>query len=143
MIALSFFDTNILLYMYNESDVAKRARARSLFQEHAANGRIVSSTQVVQEFYAVGSRKLGLPRPLLRTAVGLLLSLPMVTIDPAHIVTAMEIEERFRISFWDALIVSAATSSGADVLYTEDLSDGQRYGAIEVRNPFSGGGGRD
>jgi predicted nucleic acid-binding protein len=137
MNAGSFFDTNILLYMYNEADRGKQTRARALFQEQANNGLIALSTQVVQEFYVVGSCKLGLPRPLLRTAVGLFLSLPLVTIAPAHILSAIEMEERFQLSFWDALILSAASSCGAGVLYTEDLSDGRRYGTVEVRNPFA------
>ena len=99
MSAASFFDTNILLYMYNEGDPRKQARARELLHELAGHDRIVISTQVVQEFYAVGSRKLQLPRPALRTAVALLLSLPMVAITPAHIVSAIEIEGRFGMSF--------------------------------------------
>ena len=57
-------------------------------------------------------------------SVGLLLNLPLVTIDPFHIVSAMEKEDRFHVSFWDALILSAASSSGAEVLYTEDLNHG-------------------
>lgn len=137
MNAISFFDINILLYMYNELDPVKQARARALFHEHAAEGRIALSTQVVQEFYAVGSRKLGLPRPLLRAAVELLLTLPVVTVDSEHIVAAIETSERSRISFWDALILAAAAAGGAAVLYTEDLNHGQRYGAVEARNPFA------
>ena len=93
---------------------------------------------MVQEFYAVGSRKLGLPGPALRTPVALLLSLSMVTVTPVHIVSAIEIEERYRVSFWDALILATAASSGASVLYTEDLNNGQHYGTVEVRNPFKG-----
>jgi predicted nucleic acid-binding protein len=107
-----------------------------LFEESATSGQIALSTQVVQEFYVVGTGKLGLPRQLMWTAVGLLLSLPVVTVGADQIVKAIEMEERFQISFWDALILSAASSCGAGVLYTEDLNDGQRYGAVEVRNPF-------
>ena len=137
MTAGSFFDTNVLLYMYNEADARKQTRARELFLEHTGNGRLMLSTQVVQEFYEVGSRKLGLPRPVLRAAVSLLLDLPIVTVTPVHVMTAIELEERYQISFWDALIVAAANSGGAEVLYTEDLSDGQRYGAVMARNPFT------
>lgn len=136
MSAVKFFDTTILLYVYNQADLSKQMHARKLFAEHAANGKLVLSTQVVQEFYAIGSRKLSLPRPVLRTAVGLLLSFPIVTVNASHIVSAIDMEERYQISFWDALILSAASSAGADVLYTEDLNDGQRYGTVEVRNPF-------
>jgi transposase len=52
------------------------------------------------------------------------------------IISALQIEERFRISFWDALILSAAHSSSATILYTEDLNHGQRYGNVRVTNPF-------
>ena len=88
MTGASFFDTNVLLYMYNEADRSKQIRARALFEEHAGNGKLVLSTQVVQEFYSVGTRKLGLPRPLLRTAVDLLLTFPTVSVIPRHIVSA-------------------------------------------------------
>ena len=137
MTAGSFFDTNVLLYMYNQANGARQARAQALFREHASKGSVRLSTQVVQEFYAVGSRKLDLPRPVLGEAVALLLELPIVTITPVHITTAIEIEQRHQISFWDALIVTAALSCGAEVLYTEDLNDGQRYGAVMARNPFT------
>jgi predicted nucleic acid-binding protein len=135
--ARTFFDTNVLLYMYSHADPRKQALAGALFREHAASGNLFLSTQVVQEFYAAGSRKMGLPRTALRAAVALLLELPIVTVTPTHILTALEMEERHRISFWDALIVSAATSCGAATLYTEDLADGQRYGPLVVRNPFA------
>jgi predicted nucleic acid-binding protein len=59
--ANAFFDTNVLLYMYG-GDPEKRARARELFGEYSRIGRMLLSTQVVQEFYAAGSRKLGMPR---------------------------------------------------------------------------------
>jgi predicted nucleic acid-binding protein len=94
------------------------------------------STQVVQEFYAAGSRKLGTPREQLRDVAAGLLDLPLVTVRPAHILSALQTEERYGISFWDSLILAAAESGGAEVLYTEDLNDGQQYGKILVRNPF-------
>ncbi len=131
----AFFDTNILLYMYG-GDARKRARAKELFREYAQAGRMVLSTQVVQEFYAAGSRKLGMPRRELRDIAVALLDSPLVIIAPSHITSAMEAEERHKISFWDALILAAAESGGAGVLYTEDLNDGQQYGTVLVRNPF-------
>ena len=85
------------------------------------------STQAVQEFYVGGSRKLGMPRRELREAVAALLDLPLVPVGAAEIVSALHTEERYQISFWDALILAAAESGGAGVLYTEDLNDGQQY----------------
>ena len=77
-----------------------------------------------------------MPRRELREAVAALLDLPLVVIGPPHILAAMDVEERYQISFWDALIVAAAESGGAEVLYTEDLNDRQQYGTVTVQHPF-------
>jgi predicted nucleic acid-binding protein len=137
MSAKAFFDTNVLLYMYSDADSRKRDQAKELFAKCASFGGVVVSTQVVQEFFSAGLRKLTLPREELRTATNALLELPLVLIGPAHIIRAMEGEERYRISFWDALILAAAESVSAGVVYTEDLNDGQQYGRVVVHNPFS------
>lgn len=130
----AFFDTNVLLYMY-AGDPAKRKRALELYREHDP-GRLLISTQVVQEFYAAGSRKLVIPRRELREATTALLNWPLVVVSPTHIAAAMEIIERYRISFWDGLILAAAESAGAGILYTEDLNHGQQYGPVLALNPF-------
>lgn len=131
-----FFDTNVILYMYADGDQAKQAKAKDLFQQYAQSGRMLVSTQVVQEFYSVGSKKFGMPRPKMKEIVASLLRSPLVVLGPSEIVSAIQIEERYNISFWDALILAAAESGGAEVLYTEDLNDGQQYGPVMVRNPF-------
>lgn len=130
-----FFDTNVLLYMYG-TDARKQARARILFSEFATARNLLLSTQVVQEFYSAGSRKLRIPREGLRNAALDFLKLPLVIIGPHHIARAFENEERYTISFWDALILAAAEAGGAELLYTEDLNNGQQYGSVLVRNPF-------
>jgi predicted nucleic acid-binding protein len=137
--ARAFFDTNLLLYMYSGADARKQLQAKTVFQRHARSGQILVSTQVVQEFYAAGSRKLDMPARELREVVAALLDLPLVVVGPAQIISAIQTEGRYQISFWDALIVAAAESGGAEVLYTEDLNDGQQYGAVTVRNPFRAG----
>jgi predicted nucleic acid-binding protein len=134
--ARTFFDTNVLLYMYSAADPCKQLRAQELFEQSARSGEVLLSTQVVQEFYTASSRKLALPRGEVRAATAALLDLPMVILGPTHIRAAIEIEERDAISFWDALIVAAAEAGGAELLYTEDLTDGQLYGKVMVRNPF-------
>ena len=66
-----------------------------------------------------------------------MLDSPLIAVGPAHIRAAMDHAEHYKdISFWDALILAAAESGGAEVLYTEDLNDGQQYGAVLVHNPF-------
>ena len=132
----AFFDTNVLLYIYGGDDEAKRTRATALFAEYTQSVNILLSTQVVQEFYAAGSRKLNMPRSQLRELALAFLDLPIIVVSSVHITRAMEHEQRYQISFWDALIVAAAEAGGAELLYTEDLNHGQKYGTVLVRNPF-------
>ncbi len=132
----AFFDTNVLLYVYSNTDPRKQARALALYDEHAPKGRMLLSTQVVQEFFVSALRKLRLPRQQVREITYTLLDSPLVIIEPFHIRTAMDTSERYQISFWDALILAAAESGGADVLFTEDLNHGQRYGRVLAQNPF-------
>jgi predicted nucleic acid-binding protein len=101
-------------------------------------GRLLLSTQVVQESYVAGSRQLGMPGQELQEAAAALLDLPLVVVGPAQILSAMSKETQHKISFWDALILAAAESGGTEIVYTEDLNDGQQYGAVTVRNPFAG-----
>jgi predicted nucleic acid-binding protein len=135
----TFFDTNIFLYAQSSGDLRKQALAQELIDHYSSLNQLVLSTQVVQEFYSVGSRKLALPGQLLKRAVSTLLALPLVLVGPFHILKAIENEEQYQISFWDALILAAAESAGAEVLYTEDLNHGQKYGPVLVRNPFKEG----
>ena len=57
-------------------------------------------------------------------------------IDYDLVIRAVGIQELYRLSYWDSLILSAAERSGCDTLYSEDLSHGQNYGGIECKNPF-------
>lgn len=131
--ARAFFDTNALLYMYGGVDEKKRIQARDLFRRYAREGRIVLSTQ---EFYVAASRKPGIAAQAAEDAATALLELPLVVVGPAEILAAIANEKRYRISFWDALILAAAAAGGAEIVYTEDLNSGQNYGAVTVRNPF-------
>jgi predicted nucleic acid-binding protein len=131
----AFFDTNVLLYMYG-GEADKQAAAVHLFTEHVRDGRLLISTQVVQEFYAAGSRKLRMPAGVLRAATAALLELPLVILSASHITAAIQNEDIHKLSFWDALIIAAAESGGAAVLYSEDLNHGQQYGSVLAQNPF-------
>lgn len=135
----AFFDTNILLYAFSSADPGKQAKALALYGEYARQGRILLSTQVVQEFVVAGIRKLSLPRQHVREIALTLLDMPLITVGPSHIRSAMDLVDRYQISFWDALIVAAAEGGGAGVVYTEDLNDGQAYGNVIARNPFCAG----
>jgi predicted nucleic acid-binding protein len=133
----SFVDTNVLVYAYNLEAGPKHERARELIQELWATQNGIISTQVLQEFYS-SLRRLdrSLKISFVRELVGNYFDWQVVVNTPESIFHASEIEERYQVSFWDALIIHAAEISGASVLYSEDLSDGQRYGAVRVMNPF-------
>jgi predicted nucleic acid-binding protein len=133
----AFFDTNIFLYVYSNADLRKQTRALELYREHAQEGRLLLSTQVVQEFIVAATRKLQLPPQQVREIALTLLDSPLIVIGPPHIQAALDNAGRYRISFWDSLIVAAAEAGGAEVLYTEDLNDGQQYGGVMARNPFA------
>ena len=133
----SFVDTNVLVYAYNLEAGPKHERARELIQELWATQNGIISTQVLQEFYS-SLRRLdrSLKISFVRGLVSNYFDWQVVVNAPESIFHASEIEERYQVSFWDALIIHAAEISGASVLYSEDLSDGQRYGAVRVMNPF-------
>ena len=133
---LAFFDTNILLYLYDRRDEVKRHRAAETFGEALQSSALVISTQVVQEFHVSVTRKLGLPHREARSLMSDLCRLPLITISASEILQAVQFEAHFRITFWDALILSAAETAGAEILYSEDFSDGRKYGTVRVVNPF-------
>jgi predicted nucleic acid-binding protein len=131
-----FFDTNVLLYLHDDRDLGKQQRAQQVFGKYLDEGTLMLSTQVVQEFYVAASRKLKLPRALVKSLILDYLCLPLVHIEPRHIHRALENEEAYQISFWDALILAGAEDAKAEVLFTEDLNHGQQYGSVRVQNPF-------
>jgi predicted nucleic acid-binding protein len=133
-----FVDTNILVYAHDTSAGAKHERAKALVENLWRQRSGVVSTQVLQELCVNLRRKAGHPVDL-RTAREIVvdyLSWDVVTNTGESILEALQLEEHYQISFWDALVVQAAEASGAAVLYSEDLSDGQTYRGVRVVNPL-------
>jgi predicted nucleic acid-binding protein len=133
-----FVDTNILIYAHDKAAGAKHKRAKALVEELWRDRTGVVSTQVLQELAVNLRRKAG--RPLdgkaTRELVADYLTWHVIVNGGESILEALDLEARFQISFWDALVVQAAQASGAEVLYSEDLSDGQAYGVVRVINPL-------
>jgi predicted nucleic acid-binding protein len=140
-----FVDTNVLMYAHDTSTGEKHARAKALVEELWRDRTGVVSTQVLQEL-AVNLRK-KVRRPLdaktTREIVADYLAWQVIVNGGESILEAFELEERYQISFWDALIVQAAQASGAEIVYSEDLSDGQAYGSVRVVNPLPNRGAAD
>ena len=134
-----FVDTNILLYAHDRSAGLKHERARLLIEELWNSGRGVLSTQVLQELCINLRRKSGRPLSVeeTRRLIQDYLSWEVFVNTPASTIQALDIELRYKISFWDALILQAAESSGVAILYSEDLATGQRYGSIRIVNPLA------
>ncbi len=130
---IAFFDTNIFLYARDRRDPLKQAIATETL---LAAEKLVISTQVVQEFYSAATRKLRMDPADAATAAESLCGLTIVAVGCFEIVRAISIERRHRISFWDALIIAAAETAGATILFSEDLTHGQRIGSIQIVNPF-------
>jgi predicted nucleic acid-binding protein len=133
-----FVDTNILVYAHDRSAGTKHHRARALVEKLWNSGEGVVSTQVLQELCVSLRRKAAVPLPLdeVRRLIQDYLSWEVVVNQPEAIVQALELESHYNISFWDALILHAASASGAALLYSEDLADGQKYGPVRVENPL-------
>lgn len=134
-----FFDTNVLVYAYDNRDQAKQQAARALLKLRAVNNDGVISTQVVQEFCNVSLSKLKLAPHSLSILIDDLLLEPLLahTPDAGFYRRAIALQQRYKLSFYDSLIVQAAIDLGCTILYSEDLQDGQRFEKLTVKNPFN------
>jgi predicted nucleic acid-binding protein len=133
-----FVDTNILVYAHDRSAGVKHQRARLLLERLWDSGQGVLSTQVLQELCISLRRKISHPLPVdeVRLLIRDYATWEVVTNTSESILQALDIELRYKTSFWDALILQAAESSGVSILYSEDLATGQRYRAVRVVNPL-------
>ncbi len=135
----AFVDTNVLVYAHDAAAGSKHRKARELVEGLWSDRGGVISTQVLQELYVNVRRKVRTPLPLAeaRRLLGDYLRWEVIVNTGDSILEALEIEDRYGLSFWDALIVQAAIASGVERLYSEDLGHGQAYGALRVVNPFA------
>ena len=137
--ALSFVDTNVLVYAFDKSGSAKKQVAQRLLNELMDEDRLRVSTQVLQELFVTLTRK-AMERSSSEEALAVMEDLtawPLMVVDYAAIRAAVGLADQAKISFWDALIVVAAARVGAAVLYTEDLNDGQEILGVRISNPFA------
>ena len=130
-----FVDSNILIYSIDNNDSVKQDIAKKIITELSDNA--VISTQVLQEFYNVVTRKLNCPKDKAKQLVkNISESFYVHKNSVSDILHAIEINMKTQFSFWDSLVISAAISEGCDVLYSEDLNDGQRVEELTIKNPI-------
>jgi predicted nucleic acid-binding protein len=133
-----FLDTNVLVYLYDQDAPEKQRKARAVLEGSLANTHFVISTQVLQEFWVTVSRKFSkfLPEDTAFAATWKLRAFSTVQVNSEMVFEAIVIEKRFRLSFWDALIIQAALASDCSLLLTEDLQHGFQIDSLTVVNPF-------
>lgn len=134
-----FVDTNVLIYAHDLDAGSKHTIAAAILKDLWSTRLGMLSTQVLQEFYVNVSRKI--PSPLspaiAREIVRSYCAWPVQVLEPEMILRASEIEERHRLSFWDALIVTAALAGHAGKILSEDLQSGKMIDGILIENPFA------
>jgi predicted nucleic acid-binding protein len=133
----SFFDTNVLVYTDDADAPAKQAISLSLLRAGWQTGNGVLSTQVLQEYFAAVTRKLGVDAAVARRKIELLGRLDIVSIGHDDVLRAIDLHRLHGFSIWDALIVTMALEAQCRVLYSEDMQDGRVIDGLRIANPFT------
>ena len=135
----TFLDSNVLVYSVDESsaETAKHERAVELIA--AQPGNLVVSTQVLQEFYVVTTRKLKIPLSEERAARAVrgIAKLDVIGVDVPLVLAAVDTSRLVRLSLWDALIIEAASRAGCDRVLSEDLNANEVIHGVRIENPFT------
>jgi predicted nucleic acid-binding protein len=139
MNAKCFLDTNIIVYAFGQSFPEKARIAQRLVTDGAADKQAIISYQVVQEFINVALRGFRLTIPTADLESFVLTALfPMMAISssPSLVLEALRLQGGNQLAWYDSLIVAAAIQGGCEILYSEDLQHGRRFGDLVVQNPF-------
>lgn len=131
-----FIDTNILIYTIDNHYPKKKRISRELIAELFESNFGIISTQVMQEFYYTAVNKLKSDPKIIKELLKSFEDLEIVQISTAIIYSAIDCSTANNISFWDALIISAAESANCNQLFSEDLNNGQIINGVEIVNPF-------
>ncbi len=133
-----FFDSNILIYVYDTRDPIKQSQAQELLLNATQSQTAVLSAQVLGEFFVVVTRKIRQPMSPSEAAevIAELGALEVMPLDFSLVQRAIVTQQKYGTSYWDSLIISAAERAGCVRIYSEDLNNGQLYHGIEVQNPF-------
>lgn len=133
-----FLDTNILVYAFDVDAGHKFEKAQSILKDCWESESGTLSTQVLQEFYVTVTKKLSnkINKESARNIVQAYKAWSIYSITPDDIIDASELEEQNSLSFRDSLIIIAAQKKGAEILYSEDVQDSQKFGDLIIKNPF-------
>jgi predicted nucleic acid-binding protein len=132
-----FLDTNILIYADDADSGAKRERAQQIIEAALTNDTGVLSTQILQEYFVVATRKLGLPAETVQQKIEILSTMAVIVVDVEHIVEAIKLHRLYGFSFWDCLVLRCAKAAGCVRLLSEDLQHGRAVEGVTIENPFA------
>jgi len=131
-----FLDTNILAYPLDRNNQHKGDACRKLMEQVKDAGNGVISTQVMQEFYVTVTQKMGVSPIIAKDILTSFENFEVVTLSPSLIQEAIDCQVMSRVSFWDALIIVAASSAKCEVVWSEDFNPGQTIRGVRIENPF-------
>ena len=140
MIDKIFIDTNILVYLFDKTERLKQTKAKKIISERLSSSKFFLSVQVINEFINITSKKISFPIPLnkqkeiidLLNDIFIIVSLSLETT-----LSAIEIKNKYKYSFWDSLIISSAIENKCNILFSEDMQHGSIVeSTLTIVNPF-------
>lgn len=140
-----FVDANVLVYAYDASAGKKKADAERLLAQLWESGTGCVSVQVLQEFFVTVTVKVATPLSIDEAADRIRDFGAWRVFAPGQddVLRAIALHKQAKVTFWDAMVVHAAAELGCDVLWTEDLNDGQVIQGVRIRDPFAAKGNED
>jgi len=137
MPAPEFLDTNVLVYAYDSSDARKQKIAQNLLR-HALAGNIAISTQVLAEFSATLLHNISpaVTPEALSDVLKALAPIRLIATDGDIVRRAVEVRAKYRVHFYDCMILATEERGGCNKVWSEDLNSGQKYFGVKVQNPF-------
>jgi predicted nucleic acid-binding protein len=135
-----FLDTNVFVYSFDDEALKKATRSTELIRQAIETGRGIVSYQVVQEFFNIALRRF--VKPMSSADAEQYLSTtfrPLLAVHSSHVLygQALRLAERYKLPWYDSLIVASAIEGECRTLYTEDFQHGQRFDELRIVNPFA------
>ena len=131
-----FIDTNVFVYADGPKPGPKRDRARAVLAPLIRSRRAVVSTQILQEYFNIATKRLGLTAERARWRVEGMTRLEVVVIRPELVLTAIDLHRLHSFSLWDALVIACASAGNCARLFSEDMQHGQTIAGVRIENPF-------
>ena len=132
-----FIDTNVLVYADDARDQRKQTCAHELIRCLMRERRGVLSLQILQEFFAAATRKLGMSSEDAKRRVSLYSRFDVITLTPTDLLAAIDLHRIHQLSIWDGLVIRAALNGACTVLHTEDMQAGYVIEDLLLTDPFA------